>query len=139
MTVVFGFRMPWRCLLLGACFFLVCVRSDDRAHAQCTNYSNYLHTVASVQLTPGNPTDIAFHGDYAYVVDAVRGAGYASAIHVLDLSNPAQPIVVNSISGLLIVPSSVFVSGDLLYVTSNDWEQIYRPLSIFDISTPTTP
>jgi hypothetical protein len=73
--------------------------------------------------------DIAIVGSIAYVTTGVTG------LHVIDISEPSHPIVVNNIpvSGSSYYYCGMDVAGNRLYVSS------WRGAAVFDISNPTNP
>lgn len=77
-----------------------------------------------------NGLKVQVSGNYAYVV---RSGG--TDFVVIDITNPASPITVGSLS-LAGTLSNLFVSGGYAYVTSNDNSQ---ELIIVNVSTPSSP
>ncbi len=78
----------------------------------------------------GNPKDIQISasGNYAYVLE-----GSPSAIHVVDLSNPAIPVLVTNALLDSAGGTSLDMQGNELYATT------YRGLYVFDLSNPASP
>ncbi|MDQ3076040.1 MAG: hypothetical protein M3Q34_02840 [bacterium] len=70
-------------------------------------------------------------GNYAYMV---RTDGVPDFL-VIDVSNPANPVMVGSLS-LTGIPQNIFVSGNYAYVVNSDDNQ---ELQIIDISVPALP
>jgi PKD repeat protein len=73
-------------------------------------------------------------GNYAYVA-----SDDANALAIIDITNPAAPVLRNSItnggSTLLSGPQSVYVSGNYAYVASHD----SNGLEIVDVTNPAAP
>jgi hypothetical protein len=77
---------------------------------------------------PGNPLQMVFDGDYAYLALGDAGMG------VIDLADPANPRLVTNVivtSGSVI--SRVHVSGKYVYATNS------LRVSVIDVSTPSHP
>ena len=60
-------------------------------HGQCIDYGNHLQWVGGVE-TPGDAYGLAVSGSYAYIADADSG------LQVVDLSNPAAPVIVGGVN-----------------------------------------
>ncbi len=80
-------------------------------------------------------TSVAISGQYAYVT-----AFYAHRVTVVDISNPASPTIVASLSDTtnLSYPVDLAVQGNDLYV-ANQVSGTANQFAIVDISTPTSP
>jgi len=90
--------------------------------------------------TPSNPQEIAFiptlsksrdiviSGNYAYVIQDDN-----SKIHIVDISAPLSPGVVDSVNTELIDPYSVHIQNNILFIAG------YKGIQGFDISNPTQP
>lgn len=87
-------------------------------------------TVPIVGSVDGIFSVVAVAGKFAYVVEVLPGNPPTSVFEVLDLSTPAQPVVVGRISGL--AAKSVKVLGSLAYVAGDG-------LRIVDIASPAAP
>lgn len=78
--------------------------------------------------------DVVVIGDYAYVISF-----YDSALSVVDISNPAVPVIVGTLvddaTMELANPEDLFIEGNYAYITST----YHNALEIVDISDPTTP
>jgi len=80
------------------------------ASAECIDYGDYLHWVGGAD-TPGDANRVAVSGNHAYVADRESG------LQVIDVTNPASPQIVGSVS----MPGSawgVAVSGS--YASSRE-------------------
>ena len=77
-------------LILAA--FLVLV--PQIAHSDCVDYGDYIHQVGSVD-TGGTEEGITISGNIAYVVTRTYPT---SALHIIDLSNPAAPVLRGSVN-----------------------------------------
>ena len=93
---------------------------------ECLDYATYLHWSGAVG-TPGVANGVALAGNFAYVAD-----GY-SGLQVVDISNPASPVLVGSeeTEGFA---SGVALSGNVALVADGE-----SGLLVFDISNPTVP
>ncbi len=79
--------------------------------------------------------DVFVSGNFAYVASR-----YASALEIIDISNPATPVHAGVIQhgdggAQLRDPAGVFVSDGYAYVTSSD----YSTFEVVDVSDPTAP
>ena len=108
-------------------FFLVpttiCYPNAD---AQCIDYSDYLHWLATVD-TPGQENSVAVNGNHAYVAAGEAG------LQVLDITNPDVPLIV----GYVDTPGSasdVVISGGFAYVTDSS-----SGLQVIDVQDPELP
>ena len=76
--------------------------------------------------TEGNANDVYVRGDYAYVADNQAG------LRIVNISNPALPII----EGTCFIPgvnaNGVYISGDYAYVTNGGF-------SIINITNPALP
>ena len=70
--------------------------------------------------------DVELCGDYAYV------AGGYSGLYILNVSNPENPVVENTVDTASIA-NEIFISGNYAYVVA------YSGFKIFDISNPIEP
>jgi hypothetical protein len=97
-------------------------------------------STASVQAPVGSTQtglgdfvmDLAVSGRYAYVTDYTNGA-----IVVFDVSNPANPTVVNKLSGSaagITSTGALYASGNILYMKNS-----YGNLATYNISNPASP
>ncbi len=76
---------------------------------------------------------VAVSGNYAYVTSWVYGSTPpGQAIQILNVSDPAHPILVASYSGSYTLEDGVYVDGDVLYYASGT-------LHIVDVSDPAHP
>ncbi len=73
------------------------------------------------------PSDVYVQGNYAYVTDL-----YAHTLNAFDVSDPADPVQIFSISTGLFTPEAVYVQGRYAYVTNQDTSI----LTIMDVSNP---
>jgi len=76
--------------------------------------------------TPGNASDVAIDGNYAYIADTEAG------FRILDLSDLRNPAEAASVSAIITSPNGVDVSGNFAYVTDGS-------LRVFDVSDPGNP
>ena len=87
-------------------------------------------------LAAASVIDVAVRGPSAYLAAA-------NALLVIDVSNPAAPIAMDSVvyDGHVVLPNAVAVDGDLLFVAANGDSALFpHPgLHIFDISDSTEP
>jgi len=92
-------------------------------------------SITNAQLN--GPTSVYVSGQYAYVADmGPTPKSGANALTIVDISNPASPAIVGSVTSTqLNDPSSVYVSGKYAYVAAAD----ANALTIVDISDPTSP
>jgi len=86
---------------------------------------------------PYNVNGMAVSGNYAYVVDGTRTSRYGGgiyALHVIDVSNPSDPVL----AGTLAMPESwamaVSVTGNFAYVAD-----FIHGVRVVDISNPANP
>ncbi|MEK6837895.1 MAG: hypothetical protein AABX69_04545, partial [Nanoarchaeota archaeon] len=79
-----------------------------------------------------NPYSVFVSGSYAYVASSD-----ANSLTVVDVSNPASPVIKGSVQDdkKLRGPYSVFVSGNYGYVTSYGFNR----LTVVDVSNPASP
>jgi len=77
-----------------------------------------------------NATKVATAGNYAYSVKATTSSNFV----VTDISNPAAPAIVRTIS-ITGTPSNIAISGNYAYVTTNNGS---GELVVVNITTPTT-
>jgi hypothetical protein len=99
--------------------------------ADCIDYESKMHWVGGVD-TPGPSHEVAIQGTYAYVTDYSGFAGQ-TGLRVIDISNPASPVIVGNLGSPLNYPSGVRVSGSLAYVA--DAYGLY----VIDVSNPASP
>jgi hypothetical protein len=78
---------------------------------------------------PGHSWEIERSGGYAYVTASEGG------MHVIDIQDPADPVIVGTFLGCQIGAYEVAVSGDVAYVG----EGINRYLHAVDVSNPSSP
>jgi len=78
---------------------------------------------------PAHASLIRVAGHYAYVA-GVRNVG-----HTIDISNPAQPVVVGSWDVIVSVPGSMWIEENRLYISDQE-SDIFQ---ILDISNPLQP
>ena len=96
------------------------------AHAQCIDYSDYLHWRASVD-TPGVENSVAVYGDHAFV------AAGAAGLQVVDITDPNAPLIVGHVD----TPGDardVVVSDGFAYVTDS-----FSGLQVIDVQSPELP
>jgi len=90
------------------------------------NKAQELELVGSI-TTPGIAYGVSVLDDYAYVADS-------SAMLIIDISNPSQPVIINSITINNRI-KDVFVKGDYAYIAEDDIGSLW----IINISNPDTP
>jgi hypothetical protein len=105
----------------------------------------YVSTSAGLQILditiPQNPSllcSYAFPADYVSLSgDLACVALGSSGVHILDVSDPATPVLVGSIPTHYTTSyiNRCLIRDNMLYISDNDWNEI----SIYDISTPQTP
>ena len=117
-------------LILILAAFLVLV--PQISHSDCLDYGDYIDRLGSTD-TPGWEEDVAISGTRAYVVTRTYAAGWSSGLRVLDLSNPAAPVLLGSLE----LPGEAYavaVSGTFAYVTNSNYG-----LRVIDVSNPNSP
>ena len=103
---------------------------------QFTNWAaslirSWVHAVMAGSTTPSIPksaVEVATQGDYAYVILG----GSSPGLEILNVSNPASPVVVKNLS-LPGVPTDIDLSGNYAYISSSSSS---AEVIIVDISTP---
>jgi ACR3 family arsenite efflux pump ArsB len=101
------------------------------------DYSNPSSPVAagSVNLGTNNqPTGVYVQGRYAYVATSKNGNTAQSVVAIVDISNPAAPVLDGFTSTLDLGGATIFAQGKYLYVPENNGN-----FAIFDVSNPSNP
>ncbi len=101
------------------------IADEARGLHICPVFSGNFAIAGSVD-TPGNARGVAVVGNYAFVAD------YTSGLQVVDVSDPAHPVIIGSVN----TPGyaqSVAIAGDYAYVAD------YYSLQVIDVSDPTAP
>jgi len=90
--------------------------------------------------TESNARSLAIKGNYLYYPDANEikelSEGKSAALHVIDITNPANPLEIGKADTTDVCPSatSIVIAGDRAYVGDQQ-----KGLCIFDISAPAAP
>lgn len=128
-----------RGLLILSCVGMFC--SGGMAQAQeCTHYGAYSHWVGGVNFEGVSEImDFVVSGTTAYcLTQEPAGVGGSppmiGTLRVLDISNPAVPVTLGSVSWPNGDPQSLAVSGSMAYVTDGP-----AGLRLVDITNPSSP
>ena len=128
-TLSSGTKYPWRSTISGNYLY---VTSGNPYGGVSSRLDIFDITDPAAPVLKGTYTGgsqgfsgVAVRGTYAYVTSYYSGAS------VIDVSNPASPTLVSSISG--INANDIRISGSYAYVSTR-----YEGFRIYDISTPTT-
>jgi hypothetical protein len=78
-----------------------------------------------------DPISTVVQGRYAYVINNNSGS-----FSILDVNNPASPILISNTTANLSGPTSIFVQGRYAYITNINGT---GSLGVWDISNPTSP
>lgn len=102
-----------------------------------TAYLDELHDiqraiVAAVD-TPNRAQGVAVSGDYAYVADMVLWGSGSSSLQVIDISNPAKPVLAGAVDTTG-EARDVALSGNYAYVADG-----YSGLQVIDVANPANP
>jgi len=100
--------------------------------ASCTDYESHLRLAGGVQ-TQLPAQAVALQGSLAYVAETWPGGNPASGFQVIDISNPASPIILGTLAAPLSFATDVRVSGSFAYVA--DAHGLY----VIDVSNPGSP
>ncbi len=94
-------------------------------------------TALGTATLTGGPQSIAVHGNYVYT--ASKGANSTSNFQIIDVSNPASPVVTATSPGGApnAEAKSVFVAGRYAYVTYDNGSSV-QGMQIFDITNPSS-
>ena len=90
--------------LFGSLLALAC---EGTAAAECIDYGDYIHSVGALNMAL--PRDLAVAGNYAYVADGIDD------LQVIDITDPASPVVVDSLS-LTGDQMGIAVNGQYVYM-----------------------
>ena len=109
-------------------------RASSRGALRIIDVSDPLHPIQMGSLPlEGEASSVAVDGDYAYLTEnPLRTPGDLSAVHVVDIRNPQQPVIVASME---FPPNQghVVKSGPHLFVSGS------VGLNIVDVSNPVAP
>ncbi|MBI5192150.1 MAG: hypothetical protein HZA08_01770, partial [Nitrospirae bacterium] len=101
------------------------VAAGSSAGLQVVDVSNL--NIAGSMDTPGTAIDIRVSGNFAYIADGESG------LQIMDISNPASPVIVGSLDTPGIA-QDIVVSGTRAFIADGS-----SGLSIIDISNPSFP
>src|SRR4030095_12796094 len=79
--------------------------------------------------------DVSLKGNLAFLAEAAETGG---KLHVVDISNPAAPALVTSVTTSQSARGVACV-GNLVYLTTSSWNPESSEFKVFDVSTAASP